>query len=116
MQRMPLLCPLRTTSLKAHLSIHLSLFFRPISLKLVVGPEPHPENADGSVTPMEGSWRGITTPPSTEPQTFAFVKIDLGSYYAETLAIRGPAKEKPRRAGFVLSSLSLQSRGSKVRT
>ncbi len=29
-------------------------------------------------TPAEGPWKSIATPPSTEPQTFAFVKIDLG--------------------------------------
>ena len=34
-----------------------------------------------SVTPAEGPWKGIATPPSTEPQTFAFDKIDLGSCY-----------------------------------
>ena len=55
------------------------MYFRPISLQLVVGPEPHPEDADGSVTPAEGPWKSSATPPSTEPQTFAFVKIDFGS-------------------------------------
>ena len=54
------------------------MYFRPISLQLEVGPKPHPKNADGSVTPAEGPWKSIATPPSTEPQTFAFVKIDLG--------------------------------------
>ena len=54
----------------------------------MVGPEPHPEDADESVTPAEGPWKGITTPPSTEPQTFAFVKIDLGSCYPLVLANR----------------------------
>ena len=47
--------------------------------QLEVGPEPDPEDADGSTNPVEGPWKSIATPPSTEPQTFAFVKIDLGS-------------------------------------
>ena len=92
----------------------------------------------------KGTWKSIATPPSTEPQTFAFVKIDLGSCNllvlascllhslyiqaagykncdissanAETLAVRGPAKGTPRRAGFVVLSLSLRSRGSRART
>ena len=55
------------------------MYFRPISLQLEVGPEPHPKDADGSVTPAEGHWKGIAIPPRTEPQAFAFVKIDLGS-------------------------------------
>ena len=54
------------------------MYFRPISLQLEVGPKPHPKDADGSVTLAEGPWNSIATPPSTEPQTFAFVKIDLG--------------------------------------
>ena len=54
------------------------MYFRPISLQLEVGPKPHPEDADGSVTPAEGPWKSIATPPSTELQIFAFVKIDLG--------------------------------------
>ena len=32
-----------------------------------------------SITPAEGPWKGIATPPSTEPQTFAFIKVNLGS-------------------------------------
>ena len=63
----------------SHLRIDLGLYFRPISLQLEVGPEPHPKDADGSVTPAEGPWKGIATSPSTEPQTFALVKIDLDS-------------------------------------
>ena len=55
------------------------MYFRPISLQLEVGPKPHPKDADGCVTPAEGPWKSIATPPSTEPQTFALVKIDLGS-------------------------------------
>ena len=54
------------------------MYFRPISLQLEVGPKPHPKDADGSVTPAEKPWKSIATRPSTEPQTFAFVKIDLG--------------------------------------
>ena len=53
------------------------MYFRPISLQLEVRPKTHPEDADGFVTPAEGPWKSIATPPSTEPQTFAFVKIDL---------------------------------------
>ena len=34
---------------------------------------------------------------------------------AETLTVRGPAKETPCRTGFAPSSLSLRSRGSKAR-
>ena len=55
------------------------MYFRPISLQLEVRPEQHPEDADGSVTPAEGPWKSIDTHPNTEPQTFAFVKIELGS-------------------------------------
>ena len=54
------------------------MYLRPISLQLEVGPKPHPKDADGSVTPVEGPWKSIATPPSNEPQTFAFFKIDLG--------------------------------------
>ena len=54
------------------------MYCRLISLQLVVRPKPHPKDADGSVTPTEGPWKSIATPPSTELQTFAFVKIDLG--------------------------------------
>ena len=56
--------------------------------QLEVGLEPHPEDADGSVTPAEEPWKGIATPPSTEPQTFAFVKIDFGSCNPLVLANR----------------------------
>ena len=55
------------------------MYFRPISLQFEVVLEPHPEDADGSVTPAEGPWKSIATPPSTEQETFAFVKIELGS-------------------------------------
>ena len=41
-------------------------------LQLDVRPEPDPKDADGSVTSAEGLWRDIASPPSTEPQTFAF--------------------------------------------
>ena len=37
-------------------------------------------------------------------------KTVISSSNAETLAVRGPAKGTPRRAGFVSSSLSLRSR------
>ena len=43
-------------------------------------------------------------------------KTVISSANAETLAERGPAKGTLRRAGFVPSSLSLRSKGSKART
>ena len=43
-------------------------------------------------------------------------KTVISSVNAETLAVRGPVKGTPRRAGFVSSSLSLRRRGSKART
>ena len=44
-------------------------------------------------------------------------KTMISSANAETLAVRGPAKGIPRRAGFPPSpSLSLRSRGSKARS
>ena len=43
-------------------------------------------------------------------------KTVISSANAETLAVRGPAKGTPRRAGFASSSQSLRSRGSKART
>ena len=43
-------------------------------------------------------------------------KTVIPSANAETFTVRGPAKGTPRGAGFVPSSLSLQSRGSKART
>ena len=54
-------------------ALTISMYFRPISLQLEVGPKPHPKDVDGSATPAEGPWKSIATPPSTEPQTFAFV-------------------------------------------
>ena len=45
------------------------------------GPDPHHEDADGSVTPAERSWQGNATPPGTQPQTFTLIKVDLGSCY-----------------------------------
>ena len=33
------------------------MYFRPISLQLEVGPEPHSEDADWSVTPAEEPWK-----------------------------------------------------------
>ena len=44
------------------------------------------------------------------------IKTVISSANAETLAVRGPVKGTPRRAGFVPSSRSLRSRGSKART
>ncbi len=57
------------------------MYFRPISLQSEVEAEPHAEDTDGSVDLAEGPWKGIATHLSTEVQTFAFVKIDLGSCY-----------------------------------
>ena len=70
------------------LCFHLSLYFRPFSVQYEVWPQPHPMDTDVSITPVEGPWKDITTPPSTEPQTLAFVKIDLGSCYPLVLANR----------------------------
>ena len=93
--------PLRTTSLKARFPPEYSLYFRPISLQLEVGPKQHPEDADGSVTPVQGPWKRIATPPSTDPQTLAFVKVDLGSCYPLVFANR------------LLHSLYIQAAGYK---
>ena len=60
---------------------YLSPYLQSISLQLEVGPEPYPEDADGSVTPAEGPWQGDATHPSTQSQTFALIKIDLGTCY-----------------------------------
>ena len=43
-------------------------------------------------------------------------KTVISSAYIDTFTKRGPAKRIPCRAGLAFSSLSLQSRGSKVRT
>ena len=86
---------------RSHLSIHLSLYLRPISLQLEVGPEPHPEDADGFVTPAERPWKVIAAPPSTELQTFAFFKFDHGSCYSLVLSNR------------LLHSLYIQTAGDK---
>ena len=77
------------------------MYFRPISLQLEVEPEQHPEDSDGSVTRVEGPWKGIATPTSTEPQTFAFITIVLGSFYPLVLANR------------LLQSLYIQAAGYK---
>ena len=61
-----------------HLGISVNLFLRPISLHLETGPEPHTEDAESSVTLAKRPWQGNATPPSTYPQTFALIKIDLG--------------------------------------
>ena len=58
------------------------MYLRPISLQLEVGLELVHEDVDGSVAPAEGHWLGIATRPGTVPQTFTFVKIDLGSSYS----------------------------------
>ena len=39
-----------------HLRFYLGPYFQPITLQLEAGPEPHPENADGAVTPAGGPW------------------------------------------------------------
>ena len=58
-----------------------SPYFQPISLQLEDGPEPHPKDADGTVTPAEGPWQGNATPPGTQPQAFGLVKLDFGTGY-----------------------------------
>ena len=59
----------------------LSSYFQSISLQFEAGPEPYPEDTDGSVTPAEGSWQENATPPGTQPQIFALNNIDSGTCY-----------------------------------
>ena len=98
------------------------------------GPNHTPRMRTGPSLQREGSWKGIATRPGTEPQTFAFVKIDLGTCYsfilgiasmskrqdiktvissasAKTFAVRGPAKGLPCRVGFDPSSLKPSEQG-----
>ena len=69
------------SALRTHLHFYSGLYLQPISLKLEAGPEPLPEYVDGSVSPAEGFWQGNATLPGTQPQTFALIKIDLGTCY-----------------------------------
>ena len=80
-------CPLRTTSFEAKCPSGLLPWPVPPTNFAPVGSRARttPKDADGSVTPAEGPWQGIDNRPSTEPQTFAFVKIDLGSCYSFVL-------------------------------
>ena len=64
-----------------HLCFYLGPYLQPISLQFKAGPEPHPKDADGSVTPAEGSWQRNATPPGTQLQTFALIKIYFGTCY-----------------------------------
>ena len=125
-----------------YLHFYRSPYLQPISLQLEAGPEPYPEDADGLVIAAEGPWQGDVTPLGIQLQTFVLVKVDLATchilvplnrrlhryvqsrdtktvmssanaeIFARTLLVR----EIPRWARRFLSSLSLQSRGSKVRT
>ena len=81
--RMPSLDLLRTSAFKVRYPSALLPLpaFRPILLHLEAGSEPYPRDVDESVTPVEGSRLGNTTPPGTQPLTFALFKIYLGSCY-----------------------------------
>ena len=57
----PLPCPLRINTYEAMYLPALLRYSRPILLQLEAGPEPHPEDADGSVVPAEGSRLGNAT-------------------------------------------------------
>ena len=119
------------------------MYFRPISLQLEVGPKPHPEDADGSVTPTEGPWKSIATlqAPSRKPSLLSKLTLApairsysttasftasissrrdtntvTSSANAETLAAKRQAKGIPRSARLVPSSLCLRRRGSDART
>ena len=113
------------------------------SLQLEVDPNHTPRMWTGLSLQRKGSGR-VSLPlpaPSRKPSLFsiltcapairsysatafftAFIsrrrdtKTVISSENAETLAVRGPAKGTPRRAGFASSSLSLRRRGSKART
>ena len=61
-----------------YLSLYFGLYFRPISLQLEAGREPHP---GGFVIQKERPWQGNTTPPGTYPQTLTLIKVDLGPCY-----------------------------------
>ena len=66
-RRTPLLCPLRTTSLKIRFSPEHSPYLVLPTNSAPVGGRARttPKDADGSVTPAEGPWKGIATPPSS---------------------------------------------------
>ena len=64
-----------------YLRFYLVPYLQPILLQLEAVPEPQSEDANGSVTPAEASSQGNATPPGTQPQTFALIKIDFGTCY-----------------------------------
>ena len=127
----------------SHLHFYLSLYFQPISLQQEAGSEPHSDDADESVTPAEGPWQRDATlqAPNRKhlflskltlaPATFLYLSTTIFtatmSSWQETKTVMSSAnteifartllvREIPSRAGWVLSSLSIQSRGSKART
>ena len=112
--------------LRSQVPIYFGSYLQPISLQLEAGPEPHPEDANGPVTQAGGSWQGNATPPGTQLQTFAIIKIDFGTccFFVplnclshrlfHRLYVR--SKKTPRRAKFAVPSLNLRSRVSKART
>ena len=53
------------SKLGTHLGIYVGLYFCPISLQLKSGPEPHPEDADGSVALVGRPWEKNATIPGT---------------------------------------------------
>ena len=97
-------------------------------------PEPHSEDMDRSVIPVEESWQGNATPLSRPsllsksilaPTTSLYLltafftafmsnqqntKIGVSLAYTETCALTQPAKSTQRRAGFAIPSLSLWSK------
>ena len=72
--------PFRSNAFEARYPYH-NPYLQPISLQLEPGPEQHPKDAGWSITPAEAAWQRNTTSPSTQPQTFALIKIDLGTCY-----------------------------------
>ena len=92
-------------------------------------------DADRPITPAEDHRQRNTPYPDTESQTFTLFDILLSltsarstaitkkrdtkmvtsSVYVDTFVLRQPTKETLCRTGWVLQSLSLRSRGSKLR-
>ena len=86
-RRTPPPCSLRTTSFEARLPPeYLSQPVLPTNFAPVRGWARTTPQRCGRV--CHSSWRALATPPSTEPHTFAFVKIDLGTCYSFVLSNR----------------------------
>ena len=80
-QRTPPHCSLRTSAFEARYSHghRLNLYFRPISLQLKPGPEPHSDDSDVSITPVKRPWQGNTTLQSTSRKPLLLSKLILAS-------------------------------------